>query len=182
MSKYDPLPTIELSESSRYPHPASLPEVVHIDDPAFSVMYDFKLVQPLTVYQDTQLDDALTEMKISGTHELLVIDENDLVTGLVGSEDILGTKPIQLMQRDLMERSEIQAKMIMRKMADLIAIDLKSLYYAKVGHVLKTLQEHKAQYAFVVQWDENSGQQSMLRGMFSFSEIHRHLHHESETS
>lgn len=175
MSRYDPLPVIHLHESSRYPHPADLPEVVHNDDPAFSVMYDFKLVQPMTVDQATLLDDALTEMKISGSHELLVTDENDLVVGLVGSEDLLGTKPIQLMQRDNMERSEILVKMIMRRMDDLIAIDLEHLYHAKVGHVMNTLKDHKAYYAFVVQQVEN-GEQPLLRGMFAYSEINRHLH------
>lgn len=173
MPKYETLPTIPFKRSP-VAHPVELPEIVHLDDPALAVLIDFKLTKPPIVSPELPIDNALNEMKISGVHLMLVTNEDKNVIGLIGTEDILGEKPIKLIQERRINRHEILVKMVMTNESDIVAFDFETLRYARVGNVIKTLKELHQHYALVIKF--NSENKLIVRGLFSTSQISKQLH------
>ena len=87
MARYEPLKTITLSSGNIYLRSHQLPELVHLNDPAFVVMADFSQTPPHVVHPNKPIDDPLNEMKIHGVH-LLVQDDNKHIIDVLGSEEI----------------------------------------------------------------------------------------------
>jgi CBS-domain-containing membrane protein len=174
MAVYEPLPTIALNADNILMHPSTLPELVHIDDPALDVMIDYKKTTPLNIDPHEPIDHALSEMKVSGVHVLLVVNSHKHVTGVISTEDILGERPIKWMQERHLKRSEVLVRMVMTPHDKLAALDFESLRHAKVAHVINTLKDLNQHYALVVQTD--TAQKQKVRGMFSSSQISRQLH------
>lgn len=175
MSKYDFLETTNISQNNTLSHPADLPEVVHIDDPAASVMIDFKHNKPVTIGPDEPISHAINEMKVSSVHMLLVTNENDQMIGIIDTEDLMGEKPIKIMQQRNMQRGDLLVKMVMTNHADILALSTETLHYAKVGNIIKTLTKHHSHYALVVAESANSDPQ-LISGLFASSQISKQLH------
>lgn len=173
MPKYEILPTTSFSVSPVM-QPMDLPEVVHMEDPALMVMIDFKLSKPPLIDPNTSIDDALDEMKISEVHQLLVADEDNNIIGIVGSEDIVGEKPIKLIQERRINRGEIMVKMIMTRAEEILAFNIEDLKHARVGNVVNTLKERRQHYALVIKIDDQG--KFLVRGLFSTSQISKQLH------
>ncbi len=174
MTKFEILPTIPFKKA-HVAHPLTPPEVVHLEDPALSVMTDFRQTKPPVTTPDTPIDDALNEMKISGVHLMLVIDDTENVIGLISSEDILGEKPIKLIQERRISRDNILVKMVMIPAEALVAFDIETLKIARVGSIINTLKESRLQHALVVRC-ESSDHKSLVRGLISMSQISKQLH------
>lgn len=174
MTKFETLPTISFKKS-HVAHPVTPPEVVHLEDPALSVMIDFRQTKPPISTPDTRIDDTLNEMKVSGVHLMLVIDETENVIGLISSEDILGEKPIKLIQERRVGRDQITVKMVMTPADSMVAFDIETLKIARVGSVINTLKELRLQHALVMRC-ENSDHKSLVRGLISMSQISKQLH------
>lgn len=173
MAKYETLDTIAFT-ASHCIRPLELPEVVHLDDPALMVMIDFKQIKPPLIAPEAPVDQALNEMKISGVHLLLVADKEDRIIGLISSEDILGEKPITLLQERRINRAEILTRMVMTPAENILAFDFDLLRHARVGNVVNTLKKLRQHYALVVKVDANG--QQLVRGLFSTSQISKQLH------
>ncbi len=177
MAKYETLSTFPLSDNNTILRSTQLPEIVHLDDPAFAVMKDFRQQKPHTVTPDTSMDDALNEMKINGVHLLLVEGKNQHILGVIATEDVLGEKPIKIIQERRIPRHQILVKMIMTKISEVGAFTLNSIRYAKVGNIVNTLKETRLHYALVV--DDGDGEEDVqhsLCGIFTTSQISRQLH------
>lgn len=175
MSKYDALETTKISQKNTLSHPAHLPEVVHLDDPAMAVMLDFQRKKPLTIGPDEPITNAINEMKVSGVHMLLVLNEHGEMIGVIDTEDLMGEKPIKIMQQRSMERGDLLVKMVMTQHKEILALSVDVLKHAKVGNIVKTLTEHHSHYALVVA-DQTETEQQLIRGLFSSSQISRQLH------
>lgn len=174
MSKnYEILPTITLNAGSTYMHPPALPEVAHLDDPATQFMVDFQTNYAFTIKPDAPVTHALIEMEVSGSHILLVVDQEDNVIGIISSEHILGEKTIKLIHERRIPRHEVEVHMVMRPQAEVMAFEFASLKHAKVGNVISTMRNARQHYAFVVEF-ANTGKQS-VRGMFSLSLLSKQL-------
>lgn len=173
MVLFEPLQTIQPSEQNILQHPAKLPELVHIDDPALHVLLDFNHIKPLTIDSNATIDAAQEEMRVTGLHHLLVIDSKNRVVGLISSEDILGEKPIKLQQERKLARSEVKVKLIMTPIAKLTAIDFHSLKYAKVGNIINTLQKLREHYLLVVRPEHDK---QVICGLFSAWRLSEQLH------
>jgi len=183
MPKYTPLETFTLTDSSISLHQHDLPELVHLNDPAFSIMTDFHFIKPCTINKDLPMDDALNEMKIKGVHLLLVKDEDkDDIIGIISSEDLLGEKPIQLLQERRISRSHTLVKMLMSPIDKIPAFSLHTVRIAKVGNIIKTLKQLQAHNALVVDTPEENPQSFCLRGIFSTSQISRQLQKDIENA
>ena len=131
MAKFEILPTIPFHQAP-YMKPDQPPEVVHLEDPAMTVMIDFKYAPTSRINPNASIDFALNAMKNDSIHAMLVTDPNENVIGLISSEDILGEKPIKLLEERRIEREEILVKMIMLPEFDIIAFDIESLRLARV--------------------------------------------------
>lgn len=172
MAKYELLTTIDCSTQPIGLYLNSSAELVHMDDPATMVMTDYYQTRLRTIDVHDSMDDALNEMKATGVHLLLVTDD-DHVVGVVGSEDLLGEKPIQLIQERRIPRAKVLVKMIMEKIDSIVALDINDVEQAKVGNIVNTLQALKQHYALVLKTD---GVRPILRGLFTTSQIGKKLH------
>ena len=169
--KFEAIPTTTL-EKMPFTHPPYIPEVIHLDDPALMVMVDFTHGRPATVCAQEPITDALLEMKASSAHALLVIDEDEIVLGVISSEDIQGELPYQIMQEKRIKRSEIPVQQVMCKIEDITAFHMDSLRHKKVGDVLETFKIKKQHYALVIS-QKHTEDTPILCGLFSASQMSR---------
>jgi CBS-domain-containing membrane protein len=176
MIKFEPIQPVKLVTDQAILPSYKLPEIVHLDDPASSVMHDFNFIPPQTIAATKNIDDALNDMKTKGVPVLLVTHENtNQLKGIIASEDILGEKPIKIMQNNRIDRNKIKVDMVMAPIKTIIAFDMQSVEEARVGNIVTTLKAHSQHYALVI---KNEGKQQILRGLFNTSQISRQLHHE----
>lgn len=172
--KYQALPTIALVASSDYFHRPTPPEVIHLEDPALDALVDFKIMFPVTVSPRTSISAALIDMKVGGVHLLLVTDEKEKVVGLISSEDILGEKPVKIIQERRLSRNDIEVAAIMTPQQKIIAFDRYELRYAKVGDIIETLHKYQQHYALVVEVNTETQQQTVC-GLFSSHRLSKQL-------
>ena len=167
---YTPVETISLAANSTFPHPEPPAVIAHLTDPALNVMIDFEQTTPVTIYANTSIDNALSQMHSCGEHVLLVIDQDDAVLGLISSADIQGAKPLMLIQQRHIKRADVRVGMVMTPQQDVLTFDLDALRHAKVGNIVATLKLHKTHNALIVECDLDT-QEQQVRGLFSLSRI-----------
>ena len=90
-------------------------------------MTDFSLVLTNTISQNETIDNALNKMKLHGVLILLTTDDEQQITGIISSEDLLGEKPIKLLQYSRVERCNITVKILMTTIKDIIAFDIDTI-------------------------------------------------------
>ena len=172
MAEYQQLQTTHMPDTAQLDlH--RLPELVHLNDPAISVLYDFRLRPPTTILDTCPMDDALSELKILGLHWLLVINEQDQLCGIISSEDLLGEKPLQLIHNKGIERHKVCVKQLMIPLKNIHAFSWQDMQHAQVGHIVVTLQKQPHHFSFVVSEENNN---STIYGLFDLSHIARQLH------
>ena len=170
---YDVLDTIKLSDDNTYTHPEAMPELVHLDDSALSIMIDFEKVKPAVACPNDNIDDTLTKMKSSGRLVMLVVDKKKVV-GAVSSGDLQGEKPMKLIQENRVTRKDIHVKNVMTPRDKLLALPYEDFRFAKVGNVLTTLRKHMIRYALIVDIDENTKEQR-VHGLINIYDIIKRL-------
>lgn len=180
MAHYEILNQLENRPESIYLRKSYLPELVHLDDPAISVMRDFHQSRPNLTNAHVSMDEALNEMKVTGCHMLMVIDDNNQLLGLLSTEDILGEKPIQLMTESRLERSKITTKMIMTPIKDVELFSFESIQRARVGNVVVTMKARQTHYALVIE-NTADNDEPVIRGLLNTSQISKQLHSEVAT-
>lgn len=165
---------ITLKSQTSFERPPELPELVHLDSPATTVMTDFRFVHPVTVAANVAIDDALKKMKTAGVRLLLVTDEADEIIGLITAQDIMGEKPIRVVQETRVQRSEVKVSTIMTPQQEIPVLNMMSVRNAQVGHIIETLRQLERQHILVVEVDDATKTQRVI-GMFSTSQISKHL-------
>ena len=175
MAKYEALPTTPIQQNGIMLQMNNLPELVHPDDSALLVMTDFSLTPPHTILPTATMDHAINEMQVSGAHLLMVVDEQGYFKGILSSQDVLGEKPIKLIQESRIHRDQIFVKMIMTPCTQVTALDFEMVESAKVGHIVKTLAEHKQHYALAVSPSADHTTK-IIRGIFTASRMSKQLH------
>src|SRR5690349_16439729 len=98
MNSYHAITTIRLNSHLSFAQPPELPEVTHINDPALSIMVDFKYHTPPSISPMKSLEEAKNEMQVHHLPVLIVVDDEKNVLGIITSEDILGEKPVKMSQ------------------------------------------------------------------------------------
>jgi len=136
-------------------------------------MTDFELSPPITIQQTALITEAMIEMRACGVHLLLVTNKQNQVVGLISSEDLLGNKPIQTAHEKGFSRNEIRVEMVMTPQKQVLTLNFEDLKYAKVGHIIKTLNENRQHYALVVKLQADDNQK--IKGLFSLSQISKQI-------
>jgi CBS domain-containing protein len=170
---YAPLPLTQLDFGVTFRRPAQR-SAVTLNSPALDVMTDFRQSRAITIHPEATIDDANQKMIEHGVRLLLVVNDSGVVLGVVSASDILGERPVQLMQERGIRRKEIAVSELMSRQDELDAIMLESLLGAKVGHVVTTLKRAGRQHALIVELDSKDKRQ-IVRGLFSASQIARQL-------
>lgn len=171
---YAPLRFALLRPGSGYAQPGqSVPERVTLEDPAESVMTDFKAVTAVIILSGDTVEEAHRRMIQRGVRLLLVVDQNRQVVGVITASDILGEKPMQAVTQRGIRREELLVRDIMTSQERLEVLDLQEVHASRVGHIVTTLRQAGRQHAVVVE-REASGRQ-LVRGVFSATQIARQL-------
>lgn len=170
---FAPLAPVPLEAGAGYAQPTQrLPEKVSIEDPALSVMTDFRQVTAVIILPGDTLDEAHARMIQRGVRLLLVVDQNRRVVGVITAQDILGEKPVLVAAQTGTPRGEILVRDVMTPQERIEALALEDVRAAKVGHVVATLKKAGRQHALVVERVEG---RQLVRGLFSATQIARQL-------
>jgi CBS domain-containing protein len=168
--EFDPLPIRELGAGAgfRRPTQAEASRVTR-DSPALDVMTDLARVSPATIRPQAPLAGANQFMSTRGVRLLLVVDERDVILGLITATDLLGERPMQAATERGLRRDELSVADVMTPAAQIEVIVLADVEASRVGHVLETLRRLGRQHALVVD------RGNTVRGIFSISQIARQL-------
>jgi len=98
-----------------------------------------------------------------------VVDERESVLGVLTANDLLGERPMLAATGRGRRRDELAVSDVMTPAERVEVIELAEVERARVGHVLETLRGAGRQHALVVDAE------SMVRGIFSISQIARQL-------
>jgi CBS domain-containing protein len=146
-----------------------------LDAPGTAVMTDFDRMPLVTVEAETQIDDALRLMKHAGVRSAIVVDGNSTLLGLVTAYDILGEKPVRLLEsggRDSRAagRAGIDVAAVMQPTAHWRVIDVENLARSSVADIIETFRRSGRTHIVVV---ERSAASDRLRGLLSATEVTR---------
>ena len=151
MRHFSPLPATTLVARACFRRPAhALPGHVTLDSPAVDTMTDFKRAAAVTIDSQVAIDDANRKMIESGIRLLLVVEHPDIVLGIIMASDILGEKPMQIVQERGIRHSDIAVSDIMTPHEMLEVIQMRDVLNARVGDVVATLKRAGRQHAMVV--------------------------------
>jgi CBS domain-containing protein len=170
---YQPLPIRELGANAGFRRPVQ-PQSARVtaQSPAVQVMTDLTRVAPATIRPQAPLAGANQFMITRGVRLLLVTDDAENVLGVITATDLLSEKPMQAATERGMRRDELTVGDVMTPAQWVEVIAYADVEGARVGHVLETLRRAGRQHALVV---EKDGARTMVRGIFSISQIARQL-------
>ena len=169
MREYSPLLLMPLAARVRVSQPAT-PGRVGLDDPAFAVMTDLRDVAAATTTAEETVDRAHAVMVQRGVRLLFVVDRDGLLAGVITATDILGEKPMRLVQGRGVQHNELLVGDLMTPAAQLEALSVQDVSQMRVGHIVATLKSVRRQHVLVA---EEGG--SRVRGLFSATQIARQL-------
>ena len=149
------------------------PELVHIEDAATTVLWDFNKMCPNFAGLKQNPDNALEEMNSLNAHWLLVVDDEHKPVGILSSKDVLGVKPTKAIKEYNITRDQLITKMLMTPITEVPCIEADLLKVAKVGHIVETLKQTDSAYLLVVEPRDDGHQ---LRGLFNRLQISNQLH------
>jgi CBS domain containing-hemolysin-like protein len=178
---YHALFSLAMKPHTSFARPKPPPRVVHLDDPAVSVMTDFREVTVLSIGPSETIHFALEKMRYVGVRLLLVVNEECDVIGLITTNDIQTEKPVRVAEDRGISHSEITVEMVMTPQERITVLDMLTVEKAEVGHIIATLRKLERQHGLVVDVDEMTGEQE-IRGMFSATQIAKQLGHTVESN
>ena len=170
---YQPLPSRELGANAGFRRPLQPQNPrVTAESPAADAMTDLTRTAPATIRPLAPLAGANQFMITRGVRLLLVADDQENVLGVITATDILSEKPVRVATERGLRRQDLTVADVMTPAEKVEAIELADLRGMHVGHVLETLRCAGRQHALVV---EAEGARTMVRGIFSISQIARQL-------
>ena len=169
MREYSPLAHVPLASAARVADP-SPPGRVALDDPAFAVMTDLREVRAATTTPGESVDRAHAFMILRGVRLLFVLDEGGAIVGVLTATDLMGEKPLRVVQSRGARHAELLVGEIMTPASRLEAIPLQDVAQMRVGHIVATLKAVRRQHLMV---SEEGGR--LVRGLFSASQVARQL-------
>jgi CBS-domain-containing membrane protein len=173
MSSYPALAIrTHLSGGVRLCRPTHDQPATTLESPAMLVMTDLTRVAAVVASPTTTVDEANRYMMRRGVRMLLVLDDQERLSGIVTATDILGEKPVTLARERGVRHSDILVADVMTPASRLDAFDIHSVQGASVGHVVASLQRSRRHHALVVQGAEGGIE---VRGVFSLSQIARQV-------
>lgn len=144
------------------------------DDPALSVMTDFRERSSVTVFVSAGIDAALEHMKHAGVRCAFAVDEAQRqVLGLITAYDIMGEKPMRAMRSMDITRAQLLVRDLMAGLADWRVADIRQIERGTVADVARLFAESQLTHIAVVEADGHGGQR--LRGLVSAARVKRLL-------
>ena len=181
---YQALPIRELGDGAGFRRPTQ-PQAarVTLESAALEVMTDLTRSGPATIRPQAPVEGANQYMISRGVRLLLVVDERDVVQGVISASDILGEKPMRVATDRRLKRTELTVADIMTPAGEVEVLASSDVQGARVGHVLETLRRAARQHVLVVDYEVQPAQRvfepalrrATVRGIFSLSQVARQL-------
>jgi CBS domain-containing protein len=145
-----------------------------LQDPALTVMTDFRERASVTVPDTALIDEALEHMRHTGVRCAFAVDDRRrIVVGLITAYDIIGEKPMQFMQFEAIPRREVLVRDIMQEISECRVADIKQIERATVLAVSNMFAKNQLTHVPVVESSETGEQR--LRGLLSAAKVKRLL-------
>ena len=182
--QYPALPIRELGDGAGFRRPTqSQAARVDLESPALEAMTDLMRASPATIRPQAPIGGANQFMIARGVRLLLVVDDRESVLGVLSATDILGERGFQASIEQHTKRDDLTVADLMTPAGDVEVLALADVEGARVGHVLETLRRLGRQHALVVEQDvipargslDKPLRRTMVRGIFSLSQIARQL-------
>ena len=148
------------------------PNPVEITSYALEVMTDLRFVPAATTQEDVSVATASQKMIARAVRLLLVVDRAGDVLGLITARDLEGRRIKEAMDSTGLIFEELKVRNIMT--CEVEVMPLENVLHARVGDIVETLKHSGRQHALVVD-EEPFTSKSMIRGIFSASQIGRQL-------
>ena len=168
MREYDTLPAQRLTGAVFVSRPAP-PKSVTLESPAIDIMTDLRHMHAAVIEPHVTMDAANAYMKQRGVRSLLVLNQDRALGGFITATDILGEKPLRVIEERRVKHSDILVSDIMTPLDRLDAIPIEEVKHAKVGHVVASLRDSGRQHTLVI--DNHSLGKAQVCGIFSISQI-----------
>lgn len=147
---------------------------VAADSPAIEAMTDFSRVNVVTVHVSALVDQANARMISRGVRLLMVMGEDEEVEGLITARDVLGEKPLQVVQARGIKRTEVTVADVMTPISAIDTLYMQEVMNVSVADILHALKGLGRQHILVEDVDPLTGQ-PRIRGLFSATHIGRLL-------
>ena len=145
-----------------------------LDDPAMRAFSDFRIRHPVTIDENSLIDEALAMMIQHGVRALLAMRAS-LIAGLITSYDIQGEKPLQFLQKSTYTRHEdIRVADIMTPWDQLSTIDHSTIAFLSVEDLLALFRSGRSPSHLLVV-EGNGASPTVVRGIISRFWIERQL-------
>jgi hypothetical protein len=165
----------------RFPEDTCIPQaqpkpggVVTLESSGLEVMTDLAQVKAATIDPSISLDKAEQVMIQQGVRSLFVVSQYPCVEGLLTVTDLIGEKPMKLVNQRKIQRQELIVEDVMTKLSLLDALDYNELKAANVGNVIATFKKVGHSHLLVVQAATQNGP-SRIRGVISITQLERQL-------
>lgn len=176
--RFRPLPNVRISTDGCYLLEVLNPPAVSAESPAIQVMTDLALVPSATIIAGASLEEANRSMLARGVRLLLVVSEQNRITGVVSAADVLGEKSVQVAQKLGAKHSDLRVADVMTPVDTTEVLQIEDVKKASVGDIVASLIADGKSHALVV--GQQNGRQALL-GIFSASQIARQLGRPVET-
>lgn len=172
MPDYYVLPAQRLTGAVRVTRPVP-PKSVTLTSPALDVMTDLRQIHAAVIELHKTMESANAYMIQRGIRSLLVLDQDQVLNGLITATDILGEKPLRFIQERSMKHNEILVSDIMTPLDRLEAIPIEEIHHARVGDVIASLLDTGRQHTLVMENDADG--KPAVCGIFSLTQIEKQL-------
>jgi len=144
------------------------------ESPAIEAMTDFGRVSAVTIEPGAALAEAGATMIARGVRLLLVTDDGGRLHGLITARDILGERPMQIVQARGGHYGDLMVKDLMCPVANIDMLSLHEVLHVRVVDILDALKGLGRQHILVEDVDPATGE-PRVRGIFSATQIGRQL-------
>jgi hypothetical protein len=172
MPDYHILPAQRLTGAVRIVRPAPSRSVT-LQSPASDVMTDLRHAHAAVIDLRMPMEVANEYMKQRGVRSLLVLNQDEILTGIITATDVLGDKPLRFIQERRVKHSEILVCDIMTPLDRLEAIPAEEVRCAKVGDIVASLLDTGRQHTLVIEKDVEGN--PAVCGIFSLTQIEKQL-------
>jgi CBS domain-containing protein len=155
------------------PIPGTDPWYAKPEDPAITVMTDFRERSSVAIAAGTTVDAALEHMKHAGVRCAFVTDPARRVVGLVTAYDIMGEKPMRYLRDTPGKHQDVVVDNIMTRLADWRTADVKDLERLTVAAVAAVFDE--TQLTHIPVMEAHGRGAARLRGLLSAAKTKRLL-------
>ncbi len=138
------------------------------------VMTDLAHVKAETIAPSAPLSRAEQVMIHQGVRSLFVVSEFPCVEGLVTATDLIGDKPLRLVNQRQMRYQDLIVADVMTRLSELDALDYEELKSANVAEVIATFKKTGRSHLLVVQAATGHGP-ARIRGVISLTQLERQL-------